>query len=106
MLGSPTANHGDADVNLDRWQRIDKIVQDALERAPQERAQFLESVCADDPSIRQEAQTLIRSFELAGNFLEFPAPGSITGRTFGQYEIKRLIGSGGMGQVYLGWIPS
>jgi Tol biopolymer transport system component len=88
-------------LNLDRQRRVQKIFQDALEIPAHERSRFLDSACADDPSLKPEVAQLIRSFEAAGSFLESSPAGSLVGQVFGSYQVKHLLGSGGMGQVYL-----
>src|SRR5262245_25101362 len=72
-----------------------------MDRPAYERMLFLEAACADDPSLKSEVGQLIRSFEAAGSFLESPPASSLVGRIFGSYQVKMLLGSGGMGQVYL-----
>ena len=95
-----------------RWQRVDRILQDVLEQEPHERSRFLDQACDDDPSLRSEIEVLIHSHEQAGSFLKSPAidavtsPSSLTtgqfaGRTLGPYAVKKMLGSGGMGEVYL-----
>jgi len=108
-------------VESERWQQIDRIFHDALEREPHERAQFLDEVCAHDPSIKKEIQALIRSHSAAGSFLAPPAvddaltassaitSGGATssnrdsvdlGMHLGPYTIEALLGAGGMGRVF------
>jgi serine/threonine protein kinase len=87
-------------VSEERWRHIDRIFHATLERAPHERQRFLERECAQDPSLVQEVQALIDSYEEAGNFLE-PGRPSLVGQTFSSYEVKGLIGAGSMGEVYL-----
>ena len=87
-------------MNAERWRQVDKIFQDVLERAPQDRALFLDRVCADDPSLRDEVEALIRSDQGAASFLKSPVihalSGSLDGKVFGPYEVKTLLGAGGM----------
>ncbi|HLL75592.1 MAG TPA: hypothetical protein VK421_10045, partial [Pyrinomonadaceae bacterium] len=55
-----------------RWQRVDRIFAAALERAPDERAAFLDAACAGDESLRREVESLIEH-DRTGDFLEEPA---------------------------------
>jgi len=88
-------------VNLERQRSIDKIFQDVLDQPIHERAAFLDSACADDPSLKPEVKKLIRSFEAAASFLETSPASSLIGRALGSYRVKKLLGIGGMGHVYL-----
>src|SRR5262249_49565212 len=81
--------------------RVQEILKEILDRPVHERALFLESACSSDPSLKPEVEQLIRSFEAAGSFLDYSPASSLIGRTFGSYKVKKLLGSGGMGHVYL-----
>jgi serine/threonine protein kinase len=103
-----------------RWQRLEDVVQAALERPTNERAAFLADACRGDEELRREAASLIDRDAHAEGFLAMPigemaahamtySPGGtqqpdpsrdMVGRRIGSYEIRALLGAGGMGEVY------
>src|SRR4030095_12316781 len=97
-----------------RWQQINDLFQSAAERAPEERAPFLDEAAHGDEGLCREVESLIASYERAENFIESPAfevapelltnddrAGALVGESIGHYRIESLIGVGGMGEVYL-----
>ncbi|HEX7999416.1 MAG TPA: serine/threonine-protein kinase [Pyrinomonadaceae bacterium] len=100
-------------MNSERWQKVEEVLQVALDYPPPEREALLEEVCAGDEELKSEAGLLMRAFEEAGEFLEQPAiaqdarvligelPDDNIGRVVGPYRIIELLGAGGMSEVYL-----
>ncbi|MFL6334245.1 MAG: protein kinase domain-containing protein [Pyrinomonadaceae bacterium] len=96
-----------------RYQRIGKLYHSVLELAPDERPPFLAQACDGDEELLREVESLIASHEQAGSFIESPAIevaakivaedsySEMVGRHLSHYEIKELLGAGGMGEVYL-----
>jgi serine/threonine protein kinase/Tol biopolymer transport system component len=87
----------------ERWEQIHNVLEKALELAPGERSAFLNQACASDQSLRQEVETLLASSDdVLSSFLQSSAPRVTlsSGTKLGEYEVKSLLGSGGMGEVY------
>jgi eukaryotic-like serine/threonine-protein kinase len=92
-----------------RWTTVDGLFEAALERAPNERAAFLNEACAGDEALRSEVESLLAHASSARDFLDAPAlelvgaedrDQSLIGRQFGSHRIVALLGTGGMGDVY------
>ena len=98
----------------DQTDHLIDLVAEALERAPEERRAFLDAECGANEALRIEVESLIGQEEVAGEFLQTPAfaqagknlydleAGNLKpGATLGDCQIIRLLGEGGMGEVYL-----
>ncbi|HEU4931524.1 MAG TPA: protein kinase [Pyrinomonadaceae bacterium] len=101
-----------SETDPQRWQRVKEIFEGALGRHGAERESFLEHACNGDTEVRDEVESLLRSYEVAGSFMESPAVAQAAddlaaeekltpGQRVKHYQIVNLIGEGGMGEVYL-----
>jgi hypothetical protein len=60
-------------MDSERWKQIDRLLQEALERPPGERPEFVRQACAGDEALEREVRSLLASHREAGSFLEDPA---------------------------------
>ena len=95
----------------DRWERVRTLFEAALERAPSERAAFLEAACAGDPGLHAEVASLLQSHATDGQvdrMMEAMNGGSqknlwaddVEGQRVGSYALIEELGRGGMGRVF------
>ncbi len=93
-------------MTAERWQRIKSLFGGAVSLAPQDRDAFLQRACADHPSLIAEVRKLIDNSAQTGDFpqlgtgmppLQAFAAGDLAA---GRFHILRLLGRGGMGEVY------
>ncbi len=97
----------------DRWQQIDHLFHETLACEPGLRESFLAAACENDDALRVEIESLLSSHDGAEQFIETPA-GDVAAELLGtgkstfepgqkieNYRIVRLLGAGGMGEVYL-----
>ena len=94
------------------WNRIRSVFEDAVVRPVEERRRYAEEVCGADQLLLNEVLSLLESHESSHSFLERPAVLQVyeieqqsnqlsPGQRLLHYEIRELIGKGGMGEVYL-----
>ncbi|MEP6946391.1 MAG: protein kinase [Acidobacteriota bacterium] len=97
----------------EKWSEIKEIFYAASQLEPAERAPFLDESCKGDDALRREVESLLSSSRAAGNFMQDPAIGEVAdsisdeigkfhaNKILHHYKILKLLGAGGMGEVYL-----
>lgn len=114
--GSPSALD-----SPERWARVKSVFCEAVDRTSPDRERFVADACEGDADLRREVESLLKSDEEAGSFIETPAvaPRAVTadsspgggacdrhqprlaeGARLGPYEITSFVGAGGMSEVY------
>ena len=113
--------------SADRWRRIEELFYAALELDHDARPAFLQQACGADAELRQEVETLLKSSDRPIDFvpkavldlardihaqqdrgdsdpgIPWPPlhPALAAGTELAHYKIVSMLGSGGMGEVYL-----
>jgi eukaryotic-like serine/threonine-protein kinase len=90
--------------------RVDALLDELLDLPEEIRAVHLSNRHVEDPMVIGEVESLLRAAHASGGFLNAPARAAtvndvqdaLIGTCFGAWTITRLIGYGGMGDVYEG----
>jgi serine/threonine protein kinase len=97
-------------MTADRWKRVQDLFLEAADLDPKRRPAFLDAACGADRELRQEIESLFQydtseTQPLTAAVNEavesLSEARTMTGRRIGPYRLTELLGSGGMGDVYL-----
>ncbi|HSB29031.1 MAG TPA: protein kinase [Pyrinomonadaceae bacterium] len=104
-------------MDPDLWKQVDALLEEALALPHQDRKPFAIQAAGDNSKLREEVLSLLDAQSQASNFMERSAmkvaaaalakDQNLTtsflhvGRRLGAYKIEKLLGTGGMGEVYL-----
>jgi serine/threonine-protein kinase len=100
-------------MNRAQWEKAKDIFEVAVDLAPANRESYLARACGQDQNLLSELKSLVRQYDEAGSFLKSNHLAVIPSRLSGpqaslspeqilagRFQILKLLGSGGMGEVY------
>jgi eukaryotic-like serine/threonine-protein kinase len=102
-------------MNKARLEQIEGIYQAVADQPPDKRASVLEESCGSDDDLRREVESLLSYDDAKADFIDSPPAllaaeifardeeekPRLLGEQISHYKIERLLGEGGMGEVYL-----
>jgi serine/threonine-protein kinase len=94
-------------VTPERWKAIQAAFAAVIEASPERRDDAVRAACGDDAELRREVLSLLAADAAASAVIAPVAAGPAVpvGMRVGEYEIRGLLGQGGMGTVYTGVHP-
>jgi serine/threonine-protein kinase len=88
-------------VSDERWREVSRLYHHAAALAAADRPAYLRKVCAGDEALRSEIESLlIDNSRVERLLVSEHSRMDLIGRRIGVYEIRSLLGAGGMGEVY------
>jgi eukaryotic-like serine/threonine-protein kinase len=96
-----------------RLERIQSLFHDAADLPESEQHAFLKAACGDDEGLIAQVKALLAEdargaslldrdlAHIADEMLDEAVPSALASKEFGPYRIKKVLGEGGMGVVYL-----
>jgi len=105
-------------MDRELWKQVDALLEQALEQPPEAREAFVAAAAPDNAVLRDEVLSLLKAQSQAANFMERSAMkvaahalaqdsrittivSTLVGQEIATYKIEKLLGAGGMGEVYL-----
>jgi len=105
-------------MDRELWKQVDALLEQALEQPPEAREAFVAAAAQDNQVLRDEVLSLLKAQSQAANFMERSAMkvaahalaqdsrittivSTLVGQEIATYKIEKLLGAGGMGEVYL-----
>src|SRR5215216_6107763 len=105
-------------MDRELWKQVDALLEQALEQPPEERKAFVITASQDNSVLRDEVLSLLQAQSQAAKFMERSAMKvaaqalaedshlttvmtSLVRQEIETYRIEKLLGAGGMGEVYL-----
>src|SRR5215213_3584563 len=105
-------------MDRELWKQVDALLEQALEQPPEDREAFVAAASQNNPVLRDEVLSLLKAQSQAAGFMERSAMNvaahalardsnittlvsTLVGQDLETYRIEKLLGAGGMGEVYL-----
>ncbi len=104
-------------MDSERWKQIDELVDAALEIPEAARISFVSEKSGGDEDLKNQVLNLLDAQKQSDNFMQNSAmnlmakaiavdettiyQNSLYNKTLGNYKIEKILGAGGMGEVYL-----
>jgi serine/threonine protein kinase len=101
-------------VTPERWRQVQTVFGAVVDEPADRRDQRLRELCRDDEELAREVVSLLAADHAASAVIggppapmpiAAPSPAVPVGTRVGEYEIRSLLGQGGMGTVYAGIHP-